>query len=146
MGSLEHFCLFQRKRGLFSTPDLIGASGEDGGWLLYLLDRTGLMLCGRYWPTVASSFVGLCLLLCLIALAWSCRVLKSTLCCCCGRYHPVDGASSGVPSPPALAQLPRVPTSAGFISLQFRTASCQGRGHLLLPQYGAQPGNWAQAK
>ena len=61
-------CLFQWERGVFSTPELPGALGEDGGWLLYLLDKTGVMLFGRYWPSIASSFIGMVGLVCLCLL------------------------------------------------------------------------------
>ena len=43
------------------------------------------MLFGRYWPWAASSTLGLGLLACMVALAWSCQILHNTICCCCGR-------------------------------------------------------------
>ena len=63
-GQWSLFCLFQWERGLFSTPELSGTSGEDGGWLLYLLDKTGVMRFGRCWPSVASFFIGMVGLVC----------------------------------------------------------------------------------
>ena len=102
---------------IFSTRLQDGKASTSGGWATYLVDRTGLWCFGNYWPLVAWASLAMFGVGLLAGLAWSVKILRQYLCCCCGRR--ADPAGHGPGRPPQVHAAPSVEVAQGYLDPEF---------------------------
>ena len=93
------------KIAVFSTPEIRGSLGTDGGWALYFVDKVGVLCFGQYWPLAG----------------WT--TLERWICCGGACCHRCTRAPPQVLDP-AVQRLPVTPAPSSYSTVQLVGPGC----------------------